>query len=83
MRTKERAEEINFASWVSGIYGSYSLASVFGEGNHYPQEPLLLFEEDEEKSMKKQDNDAKIFGAYAAMFNKSFNNEKIKEENEK
>lgn len=80
LRAIEQAEEINFSSWISGIYVSYSLASVLGEGNQYPQEPLLLFK-NEEESEEKHAKDSELFGAYAAMFNKSFNKEKVKENN--
>lgn len=70
-RKREELKQINFASWMSGIYVSYSIASVMGDKNIYPERPLPLFEsEEDEDSRRKQE--AEAFGAYAAMFNKEF-----------
>lgn len=68
-------EEMNFNSWMMGIYMSYSMASVLGDNSNYPEKPLSLFEYEEDE-MDRSVKESELFGAYAAMFNKSFNKEK-------
>ena len=70
-KKKAELEEMNFASWMSGVYVSYSMASVMGDKNIYPENPLPLFENEEDIKERKE-KEAEAFGAYAAMFNKEF-----------
>ena len=67
-------EEMNFNSWMIGIYMSYSIASVLGENSNYPESPVSLFEREDDE-MDRSVKEAELFGAYVAMFNKSFNKE--------
>ena len=45
---------MNFASWMSGVYVSYSMASVMGDKNIYPENPLPLFENEEDIKERKE-----------------------------
>lgn len=71
---KDKIEEMNFNSWMMGIYMSYSMASVLGENSNYPESPLSLFEHEDDE-MDRSVKESELFGAYAAMFNKAFNKE--------
>lgn len=74
LELKDKMEEMNFSSWMIGIYMSYSMASVLGENSNYPESPLSLFEQKDDE-MDRSVRESELFGAYAAMFNKTFNKE--------
>ena len=79
-KEKRELEKSNFISWLNGVYISHSIASVLGKNHKYPNEPLPLFQSEmqmEERNAK----EAELFGAYAAMFNKQFE-QKITEKEE-
>lgn len=67
---KRNAENVNFVSWLTGIYVSHAIAAVLGD-HRYPQEPVSLFGDDIDES-KRMANAAELFGAYATVFNKEY-----------
>lgn len=70
-RQKEQLEFINIAGWVNGMYAGYSLGAAFGENVQYPEKPVQIFRSEEE-IQENTDWEAEYFSAYAAMFNKQF-----------
>ena len=64
-------EFINIAGWLNGMYAGYSLGAAFGENVQYPEKPIQMFRS-EEVSQENDDWEAEYFSAYAAMFNKQF-----------
>lgn len=70
-RKKDRLNEANFIAWISGVYVSHAVAAVLGEGSGYPERPITIFEDEKSRDERKQ-KDAQAFGAYAAMFNKTY-----------
>ena len=79
-KEKRELEKANFISWINF---THSIAAVMGENHGYPDNPLPIFQSEEEKE-ERREKEADLFGAYAAMFNKQFS-EKHKdgrEENE-
>ena len=65
-------ERLNYGAWLTGIYTTYSIASVIGENAKYPEKPIALFSQEEEALAKQQEKESQLFSAYAAMFNKNF-----------
>ena len=70
-RQKEQLEFINIAGWVNGMYAGYSLGAAFGENVQYPEKPVQIFRSEEDVE-ENNDWEAEYFSAYAAMFNKQF-----------
>lgn len=70
-KQKEQLEFINIAGWVNGMYAGYSLGAAFGENVQYPEKPVQIFRSEEE-IQENTDWEAEYFSAYAAMFNKQF-----------
>lgn len=70
-RQKEQLEFINIAGWVNGMYAGYSLGTAFGENVQYPEKPVQIFQS-EEDVQENTEWEAEYFSAYAAMFNKQF-----------
>lgn len=64
-------EGANFITWIAGIYMSYSIAAVLGENNKYPEKPIQIYETENDEA-EREAEEANLFGAYAAMFNKEF-----------
>ncbi|MEE0515204.1 MAG: hypothetical protein UC961_06070 [Emergencia sp.] len=62
-------ENANYIAWISGIYVTYSIASVLNEKADYPEKPAELFPT--EKSLReKEENLSKLFAAHAILINK-------------
>lgn len=78
-KEERELEKANFISWISGIYFTHSIATVMGEKHQYPDNPLPIFQSEEEKE-ERREKEADLFGAYAAMFNKQFEEKNKKEE---
>ena len=70
-RQKEQLEFINIAGWVNGMYAGCSLSAAFGENAQYPEKPVQIFQS-EEDVQENTEREAEYFSAYAAMFNKQF-----------
>lgn len=68
---KQKMEHANFKAWLNGIYTTYSIAAVMGENSKYPEKPLHLFSEKDDLDQRKE-QESQMFSAYAAMFNKRF-----------
>jgi len=68
-REKRDLDKKNYLSWINGIYVSHAVYNVLSENGQYPKKPFSLFEEE---NTADKANDAELFGAYAAMFNKQF-----------
>lgn len=76
-REKEQREleRANFVSWLGGLYVAHAMASVLSERHAYPKEALPLFGDEAQKTKQKV-NEADLFDAYAAVFNKRFEQKK-------
>lgn len=70
-KKKSELEEANFITWIAGIYTSHAVAAVLGENNKYPENPIKIFENKYDEAQREAE-EAKLFGAYASMFNKEF-----------
>ena len=64
-KEKREIEKNNYLSWINGIYVSHAVANVLSENAKFP----LLENKDIEESKAEE---AELFDAYAAMFNKEF-----------
>ena len=68
IRQKSRLEEINFQSWMTGLYFTHALACAFSQDGSYPQAPFELFQDEiapEEMSRR----NAELFSAYVCEYN--------------
>ncbi|RGD73764.1 hypothetical protein DW687_08255 [Anaerofustis stercorihominis] len=69
-KEKKEIEKNNYLSWINGIYVSHAVANVLSENAKYPDKPFPLFENKDNEESKS--DEAELFDAYAAMFNKEF-----------
>ena len=70
-RQKEQLEFINIAGWVNGMYAGYSLGAAFGGKRAVPGETGSDFPVGGRCAGKHRVG-SRILSAYAAMFNKQF-----------
>ena len=71
-RQKEQLEFINIAGWVNGMYAGYSLGAAFGESVRMSQRNRFRSSDRRKMCRKTPTGKPRYFSAYAAMFNKQF-----------
>ena len=68
-RATMKREQMNFTSWLTGMYVTHAVAACFGKNHQYPREPISLEPQDEQE---KSQMDAQRFEAFAISFNQEF-----------
>ena len=68
LRQKQKLEELNLQSWMTGLYITHALACAFSPGSQYPAAPFALFA-DETPPEERSRREAELFAAYASEYN--------------
>lgn len=75
MMQRRRMEEMNFQSYLTGIYFTHALGCVFSQNNRYPEGPFDIFSENLSPEERAQ-QEAEIFRAYVQEYNTQLGKEK-------
>lgn len=68
IRQRAQLEQVNFQSWMMGVYFTHAMGTAFSESNSYPDAPFELFPEEipiEERRRREAD----VFAAYVCEYN--------------
>jgi len=74
LENQQWSEKVNITAWLNGFYITRAIAAVLSEDNPYFETPLDITGETKRDGMFQ---DSEIFNAYAAVFNKEFDNRQI------
>lgn len=75
LKQENELKQLNFQTWLQGVYFQASIASAFDKNSQYYKEPLPLFEDNSEKSEEEEiKKKALKFSALVQMFNSEFRN---------
>ena len=74
LKQREKLEELNLQSWLTGIYVGHAIACAFSENCTYPDKPFDLYAKSESTELQSR-REAEIFAAYANEYNRSMRKE--------
>lgn len=69
-KQQEKADMIDYASWLNGMYVMEAVSSLFSKNNNYSEKPHHLLEKEEKE---REDNPEKAAAQYFANWALAFN----------